>query len=82
MARKVTKEMVKNTLETVKRKCLELDGVILYDSDSRMGKRVALARIGHHGTVETMTDYWTYPEMDAFLFGYLRKAQGMFDRFS
>jgi hypothetical protein len=53
----------------------ELEGMKIHKADGRLGKLIALARIGEHGTVFTKTDFVTATELNQFLRGYMFKQE-------
>lgn len=70
----LTIENLKNQLEHNVKASPELKGITIHTSDARLGKKVALGRIGERGSLNILTDFITYSEMQQFLRGYLFKA--------
>jgi len=71
---KLTIENLKNQLEHNIKTSPELKGITIQTSDARIGKKVALGRLGESGSLNILTDFITYQEMQQFLRGYLFKA--------
>ncbi len=71
-------EDLQNFLNSIKRNNKEFNNIILYKSDIRCGKRVALAIEGAHGTLSIKTDFILYPEMNQFLRGYMFRSENAF----
>lgn len=75
----LTLQNLKNQLEHNVKTSPELKGVIICTSDARIGKKVALGRKGELGSLNVLTDYVSYSEMQQFLRGYLFKATNRFN---
>jgi len=78
MATKLKREHVENALNSFKANNPELKDFTLQNADGRLGKRIALAKIGELGRVSIKTDFMTYSEMNMFLLGYSFKADNRF----
>ena len=77
MKNQLTLQDLENSLNSLTKECNELNGVELEKSDIRCGKRVALCRKTEH-SLQTLTDFMTYSEMNQFLRGYSFKAENRF----
>ncbi len=69
------KEALQNALKSYKfpeRYCIEI-------ADKRIGQKFAISYKGQHGSLNVVTNFMTYDEFNAYLFGYIAGMERKFN---